>query len=328
MHSRKDETHMPEEHALIEGLRPFDRALSADDTMAEAGRIVLLRDFITMLSHEAGAQTGEDIEDVHEMRVATRRMRSALRLLKPYFTGKTANKFRLDLGDIADVLGDIRDRDVLLDNMNQYLSTLPEDGQAELRRVIQFIEGERESERDDLHQMIDKRRYARFIERFNAFLTTPGAQAVTFPTGVVTPVLVRHVLPTVIYSHLGVVRAYGPFIETCEAPTLHQLRIEFKRLRYAITFFEEVLGSGARAYLKELKTVQDHLGRMQDIATAHALLEPMQSRMDEAQLEALNAYLFKLDEELGVLRAEVPALWHHFEGKTVQKELTTAVAVL
>jgi CHAD domain-containing protein len=106
------------------------------------------------------------------------------------------------------------------------------------------------------------------------------------------------------------------------------LRIEFKRLRYAITIFEEVLGTGARAYLKELKTVQDHLGRMQDIATAHTLLEPLQARLLDSQLEALNAYLFKIDEEHAELRGQVPALWERFDGKTVQNQLTTAVAVL
>ncbi|MFN8380094.1 MAG: CHAD domain-containing protein [Anaerolineae bacterium] len=319
---------MPEEHALIEGLRPYDRPLSADDPMAEAGRIVLLRDFMTMLQHEAGALTGEDIEDVHEMRVSTRRMRSALRLLEPYYTGKTAARFRRDLGEIAAVLGDIRDRDVLLANMSADLPALPEAAQAELRRVMQFIEGERESEREDLTAMVEKRRYSRFIERFRAFLTTPGAQAVAFSEHAVAPSLVRHVLPTVIYQHLGIVRAYDAVITTAEAPTLHQLRIEFKRLRYSITIFEEVLGSGARTYLKDLKIMQDHLGRMQDIATAHVLLEPLQARLDEAQQAALNAYFAQVDSELAELRAKVPALWQHFDGKTVQKQLTSAVAVL
>ena len=319
---------MPEEHALIEALRPHDRPLSPDDTMAEAGRIILLRDFMIMLAHEAGAQSGADIEDVHEMRVSTRRMRSALRLLEPYYKDGVARKFRRSLSDIADVLGDIRDRDVLLDDMTRYLPALNEAQQAELRSVMQLIEGEREAERADLHSLVDKRRYARFIERYHAFLATPGAEVVSRPQNVVAPTLVRHVLPTVIYEHLGIVRAYDSVIETAPAPTLHQLRIEFKRLRYAITIFEEVLGTGARAYLKELKTVQDHLGRIQDIATAHVLLDPLQARLVDSQLEALNAYLFKIDEEWQELRGQIAELWARFDGKVVQKQLTTAVAVL
>ena len=319
---------MPEEHALIERLRPHDRPLSPDDPMAEAGRIVLLRDFMTMLQHEEGAQSGEDIEDVHEMRVSTRRMRSALRLLEPYYTGKTADRFREDLGDVADALGGIRDRDVLLEHMTASLAALPEDAQAELRRIMQLVEGEREAERNILRRMIRKRRYTRFVERYSDFLTTPGAKAVTFSETAVAPTLVRHVLPTVIYDHLGIVRAYDAVIATASVPTLHQLRIEFKRLRYAITIFEEVLGTGVKTYLKELKTMQDHLGRMQDISTAHALLEALQARLTDEQLAALNVYFAQIDAELDGLRAEAPTLWKNFDGKTVQKQLTAAVAVL
>jgi CHAD domain-containing protein len=320
---------MPDEHALVSALQPHDRPLSADDTMAEAGRTVLLRDFIDMLNHESGALTGEDIEDLHEMRVATRRMRSALRLLEPYYTGKTAAKFRKQLGDIADVLGDIRDRDVLLEDMNNYLPALPEDVQAELRRVMQWLEGERESEREDLHDLVSKRTYGRFIAAFQKFVTTPEAHAVALTSGgKVTPVLVRHVLPTVIYEHLGIVRAYGDLIEDADGSTLHQLRIEFKRLRYTVTLFEELLGASTKSFIKELKAVQDLLGRMQDIVTAHLLLDPMQARLDDAQLEALNAYFVKIDEESEELRGQVMAVWHHFDTKTVQKQLTSAVALL
>jgi CHAD domain-containing protein len=316
-------------HDLTAALQGHDRPLSADEPMAEAGRVVLLRDFIDMLDHEAGALAGEDIEDVHQMRVATRRMRSALRLLEPYYTGKTAGKFRKQLGEIADVLGDIRDRDVLLEAMTDYLPTLPETMQDELKRVMQFIEGEREAERNDLHHLVSKRSYGRFIEAFQAFLTTPESHAVGLTQhGTVKPIAVRHVLPTVIHEHLGAVRAYGAVIESADGPTLHQLRIEFKRLRYTIALFAEILGTGAQAFLKELKKVQDLLGRMQDIITAHALLDPMQARLDEAQLEALSAYFVHLDEEYEVLRGEVLEVWRKFESRTVQRQLTGAVAVL
>lgn len=317
---------MPDEHHLITGLTPHDRPLSPDDPMAEAGRIVLLRDFMTMLNHEAGALTGEDIEDVHEMRVATRRMRSALRLLEPYYTGRTARKFRDHLGGIADVLGDIRDRDVLLADMTAHLPSLTEPMQTELRRVMQWLEGERETERADLQSMVTKRRYTRFVDDLNAFLTTPGARAIELTADQVMPTLVRHVLPTVIYEHLGIVRAYDRVIESAEAPALHQLRIEFKRLRYAIAFFEELLGASVKAYLKELKAMQDHLGRMQDIATAHLLLEPMRPRLDEAQTEALNAYLAAIEAERAELRSQVADKWAKFDSAAVQKKLTSAVA--
>src|SRR5688572_21869623 len=90
------------------------QSVSPQDTMAEAGRKVLLADFIKMLKHEAGARTGEDIEDVHDMRVATRRMRSALRLFESYFKPKWVDAYSRRLRKIARALGVVRDLDVLI----------------------------------------------------------------------------------------------------------------------------------------------------------------------------------------------------------------------
>jgi CHAD domain-containing protein len=210
--------------------------------------------------------------------------------------------------------------------MTAHLPSLAEPLQIELRRVMQWLEGERETERAELQSLVTKRRYTRFVDDLNAFLTTPGARTVEPAADQVMPTLVRHVLPTVIYEHLGVVRAYERVVESADAPMLHQLRIEFKRLRYAIAFFEELLGSSVRAYLKELKAMQDHLGRMQDVATAHLLLEPMKPRLDQAQTEALDAYLAAIEAERADLRGQVADKWAKFDSALVQKKLTSAIA--
>src|SRR5579862_2687576 len=65
----------------------------AEDTMADAGRKVLAHYFAKMLSKEDGARKGDDTEAVHDMRVATRRMRSALKLFGPYYPRRTLKPF-------------------------------------------------------------------------------------------------------------------------------------------------------------------------------------------------------------------------------------------
>ena len=67
-----------------------------------------------MKRHEAGSRTGEDIESVHQMRVAIRRMRSLFRLVGAYYKPKTVDKYSRDLRRIARALGNIRDLDVLI----------------------------------------------------------------------------------------------------------------------------------------------------------------------------------------------------------------------
>ena len=62
--------------------------ISPDDTLAEAGKKVWLYYFAEMLCHESGTILGENIEELHDMRVATRRMRSAFDIFSPAFDAK------------------------------------------------------------------------------------------------------------------------------------------------------------------------------------------------------------------------------------------------
>ena len=82
------------------------------------------------------------------------------------------------------------------------------------------------------------------------------------------PVEVRHVVPVLLHQQLAAVRGFNPLFED-SAPhdfeTLHALRIAFKRLRYATSTFTDVLGPTSAHFIMELKTVQDHLGRLNDV---------------------------------------------------------------
>src|SRR5262245_1416736 len=64
---------------------PEAPGLRADDSMSEAGRKVMAYYFARMLSHEEAVRQGDNDEAVHDMRVATRRLRSALQMFEPYF---------------------------------------------------------------------------------------------------------------------------------------------------------------------------------------------------------------------------------------------------
>jgi inorganic triphosphatase YgiF len=102
-----------------------------DDPMNKAGRKTLRLHFERMLAHKAGTQLGEDIEELHDMRVATRRMRAAFRLFSPYFDPKTIQPYLKGLRQIGRALGPVRDLDVFEDKAQQYLATLPT-GQADV----------------------------------------------------------------------------------------------------------------------------------------------------------------------------------------------------
>jgi CHAD domain-containing protein len=85
---------------------------------------------------------------------------------------------------------------------------------------------------------------------------------------------VRHVAPVAVYERLAAVRAYDEWVTIPNPPPerLHALRIACKRLRYTLEFFREVLGPNTSAVVKEIVTMQDHLGALQDVVVARRIL--------------------------------------------------------
>ncbi len=322
----------PQHEALVETLKNQVQPVSPDDTMAEAGRKALLGDLITMLENEAGSRSGEDIENVHDMRVATRRMRSTLRLLAEYYKAKAIQPYQRQLRKFARSLGAVRDLDVLIKNVKDFSDTLDEDKHDDLQPVLDALEEERASARHDLIRALDKKSYKRFVEDYSTFLTKSGKGAVKVDINDVQPYQVRHLLPTLIWEHIAAVRAYDPILADASDETLHALRIEFKRLRYAVSIFEAVLGTGIDEFVTELKTIQDHLGDLHDIIAAEERLSAITNELDpETEAEALYAlqqYVEKMEQTRTDLRASFGDVWRHFNTKTVQRQLASALAGL
>lgn len=311
---------------LIAALKPQIQPVAPDDTMAEAGRKILLKEFVEMLKHEAGSRAGDDIEEVHDMRVATRRMRSAFRLLDEYYKPKAVREYSRSLRRVARALGSVRDLDVLIEAMQDFVPKLPAEQQPHLQAVIERLDAQRAEARAELIKTLDKGLYRRFIQDFAGFLTTSGAGARLSPDDTAVPSRVRHLLPTLIYSHLGAVRAYDGLIAEADQTTLHALRIEFKRLRYAVSMFNDVLGPQLKDFIEELKKIQDYLGAIQDNFAASYRLRELQEDLPTEESDALQAYLDYLAGEAEKRQAGFSEVWRKFNTKTVQLKLASAVA--
>lgn len=304
----------------LEALQAAVQPLSPDDAIAEAGRKILLGEWIKALGHEDGTRTGEDIEDVHDMRVATRRMRSLFRLLAPYYKRSVVRHFQEGLRRLAWALGGVRDLDVLLANLHQYQGMLDEAGQAALLPTLERLERERAAARGELVELLDSKVYRRFVKEYSAFVTGAGSGVKTLaPT---SPSQVRHVLPSLIYNRLGAVQAYETVLDGAAETTLHALRIEFKRLRYLVSLFESVLGDAIDDYITQIKALQDALGEMNDGVAARTWLE-----MD-AEEPVVAAYLASLDADEAAHRQRFEEQWARFNTRKVQQKLSTAVLAL
>jgi CHAD domain-containing protein len=311
--------------------------LAADDPMSEAGRKVLALHFGRMLANEAGTRLGEDPEALHDMRVATRRMRAAFALFEPYYDAKIIRPFGKGLRRAGRTLGAVRDLDVLLEKARAYAVGLPA-GADGIEPLLAAWAAARDIARGQMLEYLDGPAYRKFVAEFGAFLATPSAGAVALAPDVATPYQARHVIPRLILTRYASVRAYERLLSAPGAAltTYHALRIECKGLRYALEFFREVLGEETPTLIKQVTALQDLLGELQDACVAAGLLadflddyrKEMRKQATAVDLTGIEAYLAAQHARQAELLAVFPAPWADLVGLEFRRRLALAIAVI
>ena len=307
-----------------------------DDPLAEAGRKVLRYHFIQMLRHEAGTRDGVDIEDLHDMRVATRRMRAAFEVFEDAFTNKAIRTHLKGLRATGRTLGRVRDLDVFMEKAHHYLESLPEERRDGLRPLLHSWEQTREKAREAMVKYLDSQNYESYKLRFDDFLNTPGAGSRSVEA--TTPNLVREITPGLIYDRYAAVRAFDTILESASLEQFHALRIEFKKLRYTVEYFREVLGIQAGEVIEELKALQDHLGDLNDANVASHLLRDFLAEWDVLQAklpvgerqtpEPILDYMAFCYAERQRLMLTFSETWARFNSPEFRQNLAMAVSVL
>jgi CHAD domain-containing protein len=317
------------------------------DTMAEAAAKTLRFHFARMLAHESGTRAGTDPEELHDMRVATRRMRAALHIFADHLDPVVTRPLVRGLRRTGRTLGAVRDLDVFHDKMQVYRDALPDERRDELDPLLTALTARRKAARERLLAYLDGPRYARFVDDMRQFVDTPGAGALPAITagGEARPSSVADVLPAALYTRLAAVWAYDAPLAAADAPLVlyHRLRIAGKFLRYTLEFFEEALGSGAKPMIETTKQLQDHLGDLQDAVVACTVLrnfltfgawEPPAGRKARAlppgivMAPGVATYLAARQSELTRLVTSFPQTWRTVRGAEFAAQAAAVVARL
>jgi CHAD domain-containing protein len=302
--------------------------------MSEAGRKALLLHFSRMLANEAGTRAGEDIEALHDMRVATRRMRAAYGIFAEHFKEAAVKPFNKALRRTGRALGTVRDLDVLIEKAETFQASFPPEQPVNLEPLLDDWHTRREVARRHMLDYLDSSSYHEFVQAFGDFLMTPGAGAREIPSGEPIPYQVRHIVPRLIFTRYEVVRAYEPIIETAPLTTYHLLRIDCKRLRYVLEFFRDVLGSEAPKLIKQVTEMQDLLGALQDSHVAEGLIEEFlrgqtkRKKKASTLLDGVEAYLAAQHGMQEDLLVQFPRPWAALVGPDFRRNLALAVAEL
>jgi len=238
--------------------------VSAGSTIGGVADAVIRRQLGTILAHEAGTRLGEDVEELHDMRVATRRLRAALDIFKeilpPHY-----GALMPELAWLAQVLGGVRDLDVQLQRLEAApewhgLWSTAQTGTSPIDELREVFLQERERARAILLQALDSPRYERLTTGLAALAQQGPAQrsaAGHLPATAVAPELVER-------RHRAAVKAARRARRSGEADDFHRLRIRCKKLRYTLEFVADVYGEPATQFIRRMARLQDLLGGLQD----------------------------------------------------------------
>ena len=282
-------------------------------TAGEAAFAILRKHFQVFLANEAGTRVGEDIEGLHDMRVATRRMRAAMSAFAAYLPARMQS-LRNELGWIAALLGAVRDLDVQLERMAEWREAGGPGRSQALDGVEALLGLRRQRARKRMLAALDSRRYDRLVERFASALRRGPAR--TFAPGCV-PVLV--IAPELVEKRYRRVRRQGDPIGPASPPErYHELRIEAKKLRYALEFVGPVYGRQALAFSARVTALQDVLGLHQDAYVAIEELEEMAAtsarKLGPSALLAMGAIVERYRLHARELRAQFPKVYRPLAG--------------
>jgi triphosphatase len=305
---------------LARGLQPAvapdlgPTTVDPEATVGEVAFAVLRRHLTALLASEPGTRIGDDPEELHDMRVATRRLRAALSMFADVLPVRFA-RLRDELGWVADALGEVRDLDVQLERTDEWTrQSAPEDGAA-LAPIRQLLEEQRAASRLRLVAVLDAVRYERLVSAFVAALQHGPLRT--------SPLSHRPVLaaaPDLISKRYRSVRKAGRRITGDSSPKdYHKVRIRSKRLRYALEFLSEVYPQQIAPLVKRLVSVQDLLGLHQDADVAVQQLRSMVSERGEslapATVFAMGIVARRYGEQQEALRARFPKVYGRLTGK-------------
>jgi CHAD domain-containing protein len=256
-------------------------SIGPGSTIGEVALAVLRRQLATLLAKEPGTRLGDDVEDLHDMRVATRRLRAAVALFEDVLPAEVL-RLRPELTWLGQTIGAVRDLDVQIGELDGWIATAPEQDQLGLTRIHALLESQRTHARAELLRALDSPRYHRLVHRFGATLRARSGIR-TPPAPAAAPALVQ--------QRQRQVRKWLKRVRKGHTPAAyHRLRIADKRFRYALEFLSDVYPGETDVLVRHATDLQDLLGVYQDgHVAAMRLRELAISRADDLGVEAVFA---------------------------------------
>ena len=279
---------------------PEQLRVRLDDRLDLAVRKILAHQFQWFREHLPGVQRDIDSEFVHQARVATRRMRSVLRLFGDAIPDRTAAYLAGELKWLGGEFGAVRDIDVFLLNLSRFEERIEHLPGKKKRGLEKLIEEHRHGLLDILREALESPRYKTLERRFIQFLERPLP---TSPRAPLAAKIVHEVAPALITEKLDAVIQQGhAVLAEPKLKEFHRLRIRMKRLRYACEFMAPAYEGVIDPFIERMVEIQDCLGELQDTVFTREFVD---SLYDEWKGEVVGPDLFFILGEIYQLQAEI-----------------------
>ena len=241
---------------------PRTHSVEEGSTVADVVRTSLRAEFDRLLGHDWRlrlAQPGAIPEDVHQARVATRRLRSDLKTFGGVLDPVWLQHTRSDLKWLGTALGEVRDLDVLGDQFTEAPYAL-----------CQRLAGQRAAASQRLAEVLASGRYLDLVDRLHA-----GSERLPIAAGAAHEAhrAADDVLPALVAARWRAVRRQVRRAGPHPSPEqLHRIRIKAKQLRYAAEAAVPIIGKPARETASSAERVQTVLGQHHDAVAAEVWL--------------------------------------------------------
>ena len=300
-----------------------DVPMRSDSPAADVVR-ARLREQVAELKYRDPLVRHDAPDSVHKMRVAMRRLRSALATFRPLFDREQTESLRAELKWIAGVLGEARDAEVTHERLTGLLAEQP----VELvigpvrRRLDRELGGSYRAAHERSVEAMQSDRYYTLVDKLDALVADP-------PFTPKASHAAESVLPARVKKDCKRLRRrVAAADQATDAATrnlrLHEVRKAAKRARYAAEALEPVYGRPAHRFVKAVKRVQSTLGDHHDTVVAQAVLRQLGI---QAHLDGENAFTYGLlqgneQANAAALEAKYHDTWPKASRKKLRRWLT------
>ncbi len=277
-------------------------------TLGDAASGAIEKYFRKAVEREAEVLKDKDAEELHQMRVGMRRLRSAVAGFAPVLDLPKAASER-KIAKVGRILGTLRDLDVMLESLqNRYYPNLPAEEQEVLDEALLSLLKQRRRALKAVRAVLEHKSYQSLKESIENWVEKPQFRAIEhLPIAEVLPDLL---LPQVSEFFLhpawllgtkdedGKVKVADDLTESAveeklaaEGTILHDLRKQAKRVRYLMNLFGDFYEKSYEAYVEDVKAVQECLGDIQDCEVLGEFLTDFVDRDLQKELPKLAGLL-------------------------------------